>query len=70
MAIQDPVMCIDEGPPVGTKYDKNIYKEFVQSGDTAQYVVWPALYLHKDGPLLYKGVVQAYWGGRDDGTVV
>ncbi|VDI28449.1 tripartite motif-containing protein 66 [Mytilus galloprovincialis] len=61
MAIQDPVMYLDEDVPVDTQIDKNTYKEFVKNGNTVAFVVWPALFLHKDGPLLYKGVVQAYW---------
>ncbi|CAC5392364.1 unnamed protein product [Mytilus coruscus] len=61
MAIQDPVMYLDEDVPADTQIDKNTYKEFVKSGNTVAFVVWPALFLHKDGPLLYKGVVQAYW---------
>ncbi|VDI68012.1 Hypothetical predicted protein [Mytilus galloprovincialis] len=61
IAIQDPMMHLDEDVHEGTGFDKNIYKEFVQSGNTVRYIVWPALFLHKNGPLLYKGVVQAYW---------
>ncbi|XP_063414689.1 transcription intermediary factor 1-alpha-like [Mytilus trossulus] len=61
MVIQDPVMYLDEDVPADTEIDKNTYKEFVKSGNTVAFVVWPALFLHKDGPLLYKGVVQVYW---------
>ncbi|CAC5416650.1 GOLGB1 [Mytilus coruscus] len=61
MTIQDPVMYLDEDVPADTQIDKNTYKEFVKSGNTVAFVVWPALFLHKDGPLLYKGVVHAYW---------
>lgn len=61
MAIQDPNMHLEEDIQPGSKFDKNIYKEFVRSGDKVRYVVWPAMFLHRDGPLLYKGVVQAYW---------
>ncbi|VDI48810.1 Hypothetical predicted protein [Mytilus galloprovincialis] len=61
MAIQDPLMYLAEHLPPDTKFDKNEYKEFVKSGDKVKFMVWPALYLHKDGPLLHKGVVQAYW---------
>ncbi|CAC5392361.1 unnamed protein product [Mytilus coruscus] len=61
MVIQDPVMYLDEDLTPKTPFDKNTYKEFVRSGDRVAYVVWPALYLYKEGPLLYKGVVQAYW---------
>ncbi|VDI74532.1 Hypothetical predicted protein, partial [Mytilus galloprovincialis] len=61
MVIQDPKMYLDEDLTPNTPFDKNTYKEFVRSGDRVAYVVWPALFLHKDGPLLFKGVVQAYW---------
>lgn len=61
MAIQDPVMYLDVDVQAETQIDKNTYKEFVKSGNTVAFVVWPALFLHKDGPLVYKGVVQAYW---------
>ncbi|XP_052077502.1 uncharacterized protein LOC127715482 [Mytilus californianus] len=61
MAIQDPMMQLDKDLQPGTVFDKSQYKEFVKSGDTVSFVVWPALYLHENGPLLYKGVVQAYW---------
>ncbi|XP_063416155.1 uncharacterized protein LOC134697800 [Mytilus trossulus] len=66
MVIQDPVMYLDDDPIPCTPIDKNTYKEFVKSGDSVAYVVWPALFLHKGGPLLYKGVVQAYWKKDDD----
>ncbi|CAC5416655.1 unnamed protein product [Mytilus coruscus] len=66
MVIQDPVMYLDDGPIPLTPIDKNTYKEFVKSGDSVAYLVWPALFLHKDGPLLYKGVVQAYWKREED----
>ncbi|VDI58490.1 Hypothetical predicted protein [Mytilus galloprovincialis] len=61
MAIQEPMMYLDDKLQVDTKYNKTEYKEYVQSGDKVRYIVWPALYLHETGPLLYKGVVQAYF---------
>ncbi|XP_052077489.1 uncharacterized protein LOC127715470 [Mytilus californianus] len=61
MAVQEPMMYLDDKLQVDTKYNKTEYKEYVQSGDKVRYIVWPALYLHENGPLLYKGVVQAYF---------
>ena len=58
MAIKDPPMYLDEDIPPGTVMDKNTYREFTKSGEIVEYVVWPALRLHKDGPVLYKGVIQ------------
>ncbi|CAC5420928.1 unnamed protein product [Mytilus coruscus] len=66
MVIQDPVMYLDDDPVLYTQIDKNTYEEFAKSGDSVAYVVWPALFLHKGGPLLYKGVVQAYWKKEED----
>ncbi|XP_060078853.1 uncharacterized protein LOC132558323 [Ylistrum balloti] len=42
----------------GVKFNKNHFKQFVHSGETLDFVVWPALATHKNGPLLVKGVVQ------------
>ena len=60
MAIKEPVMHLDEELIQDTVYDKSVYREFVKSGDKVTFVVWPALFLHEGGPLLNKGVVQAY----------
>jgi hypothetical protein len=40
-------------------FDRLAFKEFTKSGTKVDYLVWPALYLYKDGPLLSKGVVLA-----------
>ncbi|XP_061184512.1 uncharacterized protein LOC133192535 [Saccostrea echinata] len=56
MHIQDPPMYLKfESPNV---IDKNIFRLFTRSGERPDYVVWPALLLHEDGPLVQKGVVQ------------
>lgn len=34
------------------------YRTYTKAGDKADYMVWPALYLKKDGNLMLKGVVQ------------
>jgi hypothetical protein len=60
MAIQDPVMHLDEELTPDTAYDKSVYREFNKSGNKVTFVVWPALFFHEDGPLMIKGVVQAY----------
>jgi hypothetical protein len=43
----------------GERFDKNIFKEYTKSGPTVDFVVWPALYLHENGPLVGKGVAEA-----------
>ncbi|XP_021356602.1 uncharacterized protein LOC110452420 [Mizuhopecten yessoensis] len=36
----------------------DMFQAYTRSGDTVDYVVWPAMLLYKDGPLLRKGTVQ------------
>ncbi|CAG2209779.1 unnamed protein product [Mytilus edulis] len=55
-AVQDPPMVIDFVP--GKIFDKQSWKEYSRSGTEVEYVVWPALYLYKGGPIMTKGVVQ------------
>ncbi|XP_060576232.1 uncharacterized protein LOC132733589 [Ruditapes philippinarum] len=59
------LMCLHE-PPLTFKYceDNNIFNEvyfnpYTRSGDTVEFLVWPAILLHDGGPLLLKGVAQA-----------
>ncbi|XP_063413945.1 uncharacterized protein LOC134696206 isoform X2 [Mytilus trossulus] len=60
MCIQEPMMFLHQKLLPGETFNKNEYKEFVKSGNKVGYIVWPALFLHENGSLLYKGVVQAY----------
>jgi hypothetical protein len=39
-------------------FDKDSFKEYTCRGTYMDFVVWPALFLHKGGPLLNKGVAQ------------
>lgn len=39
-------------------YDTNMYKPYTKAGKHLDFVVWPALYLHENGPMLAKGVAQ------------
>lgn len=49
-------------PPLVYAFDANTnvddFRGYTKSGDEIDYVVWPSMYLHEYGPLLYKGVVQ------------
>ncbi|XP_063413433.1 uncharacterized protein LOC134695889 [Mytilus trossulus] len=56
ITVQDPPMVIDFVP--GHIFDKQSWKEYTRSGTEVEYVVWPALYLYKGGPIMSKGVVQ------------
>ncbi|XP_061164621.1 uncharacterized protein LOC133173650 [Saccostrea echinata] len=55
-AIQDPPMQL-WWPKEQSKIDEHV-NEFTKRGTTISYVVWPTLYLHRNGPLMSKGVVQ------------
>ncbi|XP_053398943.1 centromere-associated protein E-like isoform X2 [Mercenaria mercenaria] len=50
------VEFIDVGDDI--PFDTNKYKPYTKSGKLLDYIVWPAVYLHKDGPMLAKGVAQ------------
>ena len=58
MVAQDPPVYIKPSEEPGSKFDKEYYREFLTSGKELDYVVWPALLLHENGPLLHKGVAQ------------
>ncbi|CAG2229812.1 unnamed protein product [Mytilus edulis] len=49
-------------PPLVYAFEANTnvddFRGYTKSGDEIDYVVWPSMYLHEYGPLLYKGVVQ------------
>ena len=58
MIVQNPRMILVEGPSRGNTYDRSIFREFASSGSKVVFTVWPALYLHEDGPLLATGAVK------------
>lgn len=40
-------------------FNSSLFKAYTKNGKYLDFVVWPALYLHKNGPMLSKGVAQA-----------
>ncbi|XP_021352050.1 uncharacterized protein LOC110449489 isoform X2 [Mizuhopecten yessoensis] len=58
MCTQDPPVFIGSEADVGSAFDGNVYKPYTISGTIVSYNVWPPLLLHKNGPLLVKGIVQ------------
>lgn len=58
MAIQDPPMKLDFGPAQNEKFDKEVFRCYTITGEKVQFMVWPAVFLHKNGPLVTKGVLQ------------
>ncbi|WAQ98871.1 hypothetical protein MAR_023244, partial [Mya arenaria] len=58
-------MMVVQTPPMDFKYarkgdhfDTNSFKQYTKSGKFIDFVVWPALLLHKDGPVVGKGIAQ------------
>ncbi|XP_052239689.1 uncharacterized protein LOC127850596 isoform X2 [Dreissena polymorpha] len=41
-----------------TSFDKDKFKEYTSRGPFVDYFVWPIMYLHRDGPMLGKGIAQ------------
>ncbi|XP_052280641.1 uncharacterized protein LOC127878196 isoform X2 [Dreissena polymorpha] len=59
-AVQDPPLFMNFIP--GEKFDTTLFKDYTTRGPYVEFLVWPALHLHENGPLLSKGVAQ---GTRD-----
>jgi hypothetical protein len=58
MQMQDPPVYIEWKFSHNSTIDTNILRSYTRAGNKVDFVVWPVLYLHKDGPVLNKGVVQ------------
>ncbi|WAQ99341.1 hypothetical protein MAR_023714 [Mya arenaria] len=58
MVVQSPPMRFKLVVTKGQHFDANLYKEYILSGTTIDFVVWPALLLHDGGPLIAKGIAQ------------
>ncbi|CAG2238399.1 unnamed protein product [Mytilus edulis] len=65
MVIKEPPMALVFNEMEGTAIDKNMFSVYTKSGHFIDFVVWPALLLHKDGPILTKGTVQ----GKENDTI-
>lgn len=58
MVGQDPPVYLRFSDKCKDKFNKDIYREYTASGKMLDFVVWPAIFLHENGPLLKKGVAQ------------
>ncbi|XP_056012096.1 uncharacterized protein LOC125681059 isoform X2 [Ostrea edulis] len=58
MAIQDPPMLLHFGPAQNEDFDKNVFRLYTKQGNRVDFIVWPALVLHVNGPIVQKGVLQ------------
>ncbi|KAK3582926.1 hypothetical protein CHS0354_009733 [Potamilus streckersoni] len=62
MGLQEKPLHLDS---VAEKYDGSRkifdlgkFRAFTQAGERVAFVVWPALLLHEDGPVLVRGIAQ------------
>lgn len=58
MYISDPQLVIEYENVEGKVMDTNKFNKYDRTGTIIEFVVWPVLLLHKDGPVLAKGTVQ------------
>ncbi|XP_060604673.1 protein Daple-like isoform X2 [Ruditapes philippinarum] len=58
MKMQTPPMAFIWAEPK-QNVDKNRFTFYTRRGDVIKQCIWPALALHKNGPLMSKGIVQA-----------
>ncbi|XP_052277967.1 uncharacterized protein LOC127876661 isoform X2 [Dreissena polymorpha] len=54
MVVQIPATCFDWSTKHGSKFDASLYKQYTNSGNAVDFVVWPTLLLHEGGPVLLK----------------
>ncbi|XP_069130492.1 girdin-like isoform X2 [Argopecten irradians] len=58
MVLQDPPMHLHWDIKYADFIDKDMFDNFTLNGRRYDFIVWPAMMLHKDGPLLSKGIIQ------------
>ncbi|CAG2238398.1 unnamed protein product [Mytilus edulis] len=58
MVIKAPSMVLVYDQPEGVLIDKNMFTVYTKQGPIIDFVVWPALILRTDGPILAKGAAQ------------
>jgi len=58
MCIQDPPLVMEYDSLEGKPVDRSKFNLYDRNGTITEFVVWPALLLHKNGPILAKGVVE------------
>lgn len=58
MCITNPQMVIEYKNFENYPVDSNKFNQYNRNGSIVEYVVWPALLLHENGPVLSKGTAQ------------
>lgn len=59
MNVQNPPILLDFDLKYGYIIDQHAFTTFRKNGDYVNYVVWPAVYSYRNGPLLCKGIVES-----------
>lgn len=57
MSVQDPPVVLETAVQSG-EFDSDKFKTYTKTGKKVDFIVWPPLMLHSNGPLLCKGVAQ------------
>ncbi|OWF41297.1 uncharacterized protein LOC110462653 [Mizuhopecten yessoensis] len=68
MRIKNPPLHMDTELVEDSDINTDFYKNYTHKGKKVGYLVWPALFLHKGGPLLCKGIVQPLSKKKDKNT--
>ncbi|OWF54872.1 uncharacterized protein LOC110467039 isoform X2 [Mizuhopecten yessoensis] len=58
LVLQDPPMHLHWDIKYADFVDRDMYDNFTLNGRRYDFIVWPAMLLYKDGPLLSKGIIQ------------
>lgn len=58
MQITQPPIHLSACFPEKRIMNNDIFKAYMKSGRVIDYIVWPVMYLHENGPLLTKGIAQ------------
>ncbi|XP_060077651.1 uncharacterized protein LOC132557173 [Ylistrum balloti] len=60
MLLQKPPIYLDFDMVTGCQIDPEVCGVYSYRGSTVEYMVWPVVYHHHGGPVLMKGIVQAF----------
>ncbi|XP_052794317.1 uncharacterized protein LOC128227638 isoform X4 [Mya arenaria] len=66
MCLQDPPVVLDKPRGRGESFESEMYRAYTKNGKKIEFLVWPAMLLHKDGNVLCKGVAQCYDSLKQD----
>ena len=58
MVVKEPPMVLVHDQMEGQPIDHNLFSLYTKRGSVVEFVIWPALILNKNGPILSTGVVQ------------